>query len=803
MLPTTISTAVTAASIAAHPGQPTPTPTPFQRIQEMARCIAEGCEDPRLDLDADGHLSVSDLLIAARTTDRTPARAHRHTSPSKRSQSPASLFPPLPPLLSDDILVSDVADLDGDGTDDLMLGLDPAGLRVQLRPANAPSTNLDFAPGEVIRQLHTLDINGDTRPDIYYNAQPGHPVFLVNDGTGGFIEYSQSLPGLGASSDVAIGDVTGDGLDDLVAMSAVGNQIRTFRGIIGGTLFTTSPGVLHFSLSDPLLLELDDLDDDGDLDLLIYNYVAATANNEIIAAFNPGDGSFSAFNWIVTTIPFRASKFVFHDLDEDGHLDAILFARGAGPVAMIHYGLGGGTFGSPVTIPNPTMFDATRTGDIGDFNADGLLDIAFSVEEHAAAAIAFATGPRSFADPVFFAAGANDKTLIAFDADSDGDDDLATSPGLTLLPNDQSAMFPFGTPIYPVPETIAIPATGDFTGDGLPDVAVSTAQPTAVLVFPGEPTGTLGAPIRSEGFDFTDDDRIVADFDADGDPDIAYFDNARRQVTFASSNGTGSLALAAVLPLPGDFDSTETADLNADGLIDFVSIDREDRTVTALFNRGGFAFDAVPIDTGIPFSGRYINDVALLDLNDDDAPDMLITRSRNLPRVTLLNDGTGQFAPTERIVTTPTNPKWQIDTQFENEGRAWPTDLDEDGHPDLLYELSGGLRFQFGLGNGQFAPPIVLQGGLREFAVPRFEDIDLDGFRDIVIVRPLSADTSVFVWFGRPGQSLDAQFPYAVHPHIGTGTLADMDGDGDLDIVARIARFGPNAIIVIPNRAVP
>ncbi len=802
MLQTAITTAVAAASIAAQPGQPTPTPTPFQRIQEMARCITEGCEDPRLDLDADGHLSVSDLLIAARTTDRTPARAHRHTSPSKRSQSPASLFPPLPLFLPHDLLASEVADLDGDGTDDLMLGLDPTDLLIQLRPANAPNINLDFAPGVLIRGIKTLDLDGDTDLDIYYRAQSGPPKFLVNDGSGGLTEFPQPLSGIGAARDIAVGDVTGDGLADLVVLSPVSAPIRTFPGIAGPALFDDTSGIPHFFFSNAWILELDDVDDDSDLDMLIYDKPAAS-NDRIVAAFNPGDGSFSAFNWLITTIPFETNSNIFQDLDEDGHLDAILFGRGTGPVAAVLYGLGGGAFASPVTIPNPTMFDATRTGDIGDFNADGLLDIAFSVEEHAAAAIAFATGPRSFADPVFFAAGANDKALIAFDADSDGDDDLATSPALSLLLNDQSAMFPFGTPIYPVPETIAIPATGDFTGDGLPDVAVSTAQPTAVLVFPGEPTGTLGAPIRSEGFDFTDDDRIVADFDADGDPDIAYFDNARRRVTFASSNGTGSLALAAVLPLPGDFDSTESADLNADGLIDFVSIDREDRTVTALFNRGGFAFDAVPIETGIPFPGRYINDVALLDLNDDDAADMLITRSRSLPRVTLLNDGTGQFAPTERIVTSPTNPKWQIDTELDYEDRAWSTDLDEDGHPDLLYELNGGLRFQFGLGNGEFAPPIVLQGGLRQFAVPRFEDIDLDGLRDIVIVQFFGADTSIFVWFGRPGQSLDAQFPYAVHPHFGTGTLADMDGDGDLDIVARIARFGPNAIIVITNRAVP
>jgi len=113
-----------------------------------------------------------------------------------------------------------VGDITGDGRLDVVVGLDGSGVQVYAQladgtlgaPANHPTPN-----GRLVRLGH---LDGDGRLDVAAVGWGTNTVsVLLDDGDGGLqppVEYPAEHAGY---EDLEIGDVTGDGLHDLVVMS--------------------------------------------------------------------------------------------------------------------------------------------------------------------------------------------------------------------------------------------------------------------------------------------------------------------------------------------------------------------------------------------------------------------------------------------------------------------------------------------------------------------------------------------------------------------------------------------------------
>lgn len=190
------------------------------------------------------------------------------------------------------------ADLDGDGVPDLLVSVDNMGQssgQLQVLPGqrsgafgvplviNLPAGITDVAAG---------DMDGDGKPDVVAAGTQGNQVYLLrNSSTGpGKLQLSGALAypvGLGPSA-VALGDVSGDGRLDVVTVnSGGGGDYSVLLGQEGGTLRALAPQRLPGGLS-PSFGALADLNGDGRLDLLTLQRGSA----DLAVSLGQGDGSF-------------------------------------------------------------------------------------------------------------------------------------------------------------------------------------------------------------------------------------------------------------------------------------------------------------------------------------------------------------------------------------------------------------------------------------------------------------------------------------------------------------------------------
>ena len=145
-----------------------------------------------------------------------------------------SVQPLLPYLISRHGPPIAVADVNGDGLDDLFVGGDvTAGVVGKLflqRKGGSFVESAQGQPWEADRNFEDwgaafLDVNADGRPDLYvssgsYAAAPGSAVLqdrlYVNQGNGRFVRDARALPPMIASKGtVRVGDFNGDGKPDL------------------------------------------------------------------------------------------------------------------------------------------------------------------------------------------------------------------------------------------------------------------------------------------------------------------------------------------------------------------------------------------------------------------------------------------------------------------------------------------------------------------------------------------------------------------------------------------------------------
>ena len=174
-----------------------------------------------------------------------------------------------------------IGDMDGDSDPDLV-SVTVSPHEVLVLPNNGDGT---FAAGVVAYDLSggpepyvavLGDLDGDGDPDVVVGfinhphlSEPNIQV-LLNDGSGTLADAgSYVVPGTWQTRSIAIGDLDGDGVPDLVLGNAEQGDVSVLLGHGDGTF---AAGVVYARGDGPyVVLALGDLDGDGGLDLVATN----------------------------------------------------------------------------------------------------------------------------------------------------------------------------------------------------------------------------------------------------------------------------------------------------------------------------------------------------------------------------------------------------------------------------------------------------------------------------------------------------------------------------------------------------
>lgn len=266
---------------------------------------------------------------------------------------------------------------------------------------------------------------GDDYPDMVSLAIPpgsSGPDWRVTswmgDGSAGYQRYDDDMTTSGATRSSAAGDFTGDGKLDFLAISS---SVNLYPG--DGTGDFSSATTFAVGVQSWAALSAD-LNRDGKADVAL----GTTGGLHII--FGNGAGGFSpgpSYNQTYGAADVDAA-WAGTDFNGDGILDLSLATPSVGGDSseiLVYLGDGTGHFTQVVVR---TVLGQAFATEVGDFNGDLALDIAYINGSHRTVGILFGDGAGSFADEIRFPVGPNfPRRFVALDADLDGDLDIAVA----------------------------------------------------------------------------------------------------------------------------------------------------------------------------------------------------------------------------------------------------------------------------------------------------------------------------------------------------------------------------------------
>jgi hypothetical protein len=166
-----------------------------------------------------------------------------------------------------------VADVDKDGNPDLVGGGQTNGAEGDLSVLLGHGDRTFEAPdyqvtGRVHRELTSADLDGDGDIDLATNAFDDTTTVLLNNGNGRFsASYlkGEQISGFFNAVGIAAGDVTGDGIPDLLVPNQTGSNVGVNSGNGDGTFADQVRYGLRPTVSDVIVA---DLDGDGVSDIV-------------------------------------------------------------------------------------------------------------------------------------------------------------------------------------------------------------------------------------------------------------------------------------------------------------------------------------------------------------------------------------------------------------------------------------------------------------------------------------------------------------------------------------------------------
>jgi len=329
-------------------------------------------------------------------------------------------------------------------------------------------------------------------------------------------------------------------------------------------------------------------------------------------------------------------------------------------------------------------------------------------------------------------------------------------------------------------------ASADFNGDGNMDIASANYGSNNVSVLLGNGLGGFGTATNF-AVGTAPQSITSADFNGDGKMDLASANQGSGNVSLILGNGLGGFStptnfIVGGAPYPAPI-SIITADFNGDGKMDLATANNGLDNVSILLGNGLGSFGTAANF----FVGTWTDPQSIIsaDFNGDGNLD-LATANLNADNVSiLLGNGLGSFsAPT--LFSVGTEPVSLINADFNGDGKM---DLAVDNY------VSSNISILLGNGLGSFSTPTILASGLYPWSITT-GDFNADGKKDLATANlNNNNNVSIYVGNGLGNFSLPLNFAAGLLPF--SVISADFNGDGKMDLAT--ANNDSNNVSVLLN----
>lgn len=702
--------------------------------------------------------------------------------------------------------------------------------------------------------IEIYDVDQDKKPDIVLpNNGPSAPtsnVVFKNQSTGGVINSSTlAIPVNFTAASTAwnsqMVDIDGDGLKDLVTINNGAAIISVQRNARITNLINTNSFETRTDLSvasNPNGLSYGDLDRDGKLDLVTANF---SSNNVSIFKniSTPGSINSSSFATridVSTGLNTGPVSVLLHDVNEDGWVDMIVANSLNNTIAIYRNTSTVGSISFAVPL-NYASNSSPRTMVIDDINNDNKPDLLVTNQGSSNFSLFQNNSTSStinFLSKVDFATGNGPWGIATGDINGDGKVDVAvcnlTSNTISVYANAHTSGIisasSFATPISlntaSQPNGVAIV---DINDDLRPELIVTSYGVGMINIYPNNTsffstnqiTGQIcaGATI-GVGFTTTTTFNLGNIFTAQLSDANGSFNNP---LTIGSIIGTTSSTINASIPSNITIGTNYRIRVISTSPALESNDSRSNLSITNCPQITAVSPTSGPLGTTITITGNNFSSTPsqnLINVGGIIVPALTasttsltaaIPAGTSYKSISLTVLSNGMIASTkEAFNTTYLGSNATFSASTLNPGISFSTnyyprhaiagDLDGDGEQDLVISSEGTAAIQiyrnahstgqsFTTSSMLLAQTYTISNASSQSALG---DLDGDGKLDIVVfIGGSSNQISIFRNTSTNGSiSFATRLDIAATAATRYGTLADVDNDGKLDIIATHAGFG-------------
>jgi hypothetical protein len=656
------------------------------------------------------------------------------------------------------------------------------------------------------------DFNGDGRIDLAVSNLGSNTLsVLLGNGDGTFADPGPGRFSTSPHATPLVTDVNGDGTNDVLVVDGSGNIL--YRQGVPGQPGTFEPP-LTVNPNNPSrdIAWLPNTDQGPVL-------ASVDAKDNAISFYADRDGSFVRLNGSLTTGQLPA-QIIAANLSGDGLTDLVVRNAGDGSLSVYF----GATFKNlkvvgPVSSLDPPTFLPPVTLPVGlgvsdvqavDTTGSGVLDLVVTNKLTGQVSFLRNLGDGTFAPPVPYSAGTG---LSAVDPGSSPEvTSLEATAGVaagpltpggptdlvTINPGSHAMGIVMGLGGDRFANPVALPTHGpakvvrmaDFTGNGIDDLAVLTANGLSIYLGDGQggflPPTTYAVPPETDGL-------TVADLLGNGKLDLLVGD-AYGDVLVLLGKGDGTFQ-----PYHEANQTVElaVADLTGTGSKDIIYADQGLDRVVVDYGAGNSSVLANQ-STGLLGPGA----VTLADLNGDGIPDLIVANSGSnnvliYPGLgngqfgPAINDGNGYFVGTNPVGITVANLSGNPGTPSYN----------PDALPDLVIADKGSNRVSILINTSHKGGAISFSAGPRlnsggvgpvTTVVGNFTGGD---YPDLLVTNSQSNDVKLLPGVGQGFFNDQSPSKFSVGSDPGPTFVGDFNGQTDLLTV----NAGSNDLTLIAN----